>query len=95
MSKMSKTRSVFVPRLCFDSVEVLTKAVEYSVRALGYQRIKSEQLEVVMKFLEGYDVFVSLPTGGGKSLCLACLPTVFDRLRGVILTCLLLSLFLP
>ena len=75
---------MFVPRLCrrFDSVEILSKAVEDSVQALGYERIKSEQLDVVMKFLEGYDVFVSLPTGGGKSLCFACLPMVFDRLRG-------------
>ena len=46
-------------------------------------QIRKEQLDVVTSFIEGNDVFVSLPTGGGKSLCLACLPLVFDNLRGV------------
>ena len=44
---------------------------------------KKRQLDVVTSFIEGNDVFVSLPTGGGKSLCFACLPLVFDNLRGV------------
>ena len=35
----------------------------------------------MMQFLEGKYVFVSLPTGSGKSLCYCMLPKAFDRLR--------------
>ena len=48
---------------------------------LGYSQLKSVQHEVVTKFVSGKDVFVSLPTGSGKSLCYAVLPSVFDDLR--------------
>ena len=77
--------SIYVPRLqkSFTSPEI-NKAIEGSVKCLGYQQIRTEQLDVVTKFIEGNDVFVSLPTGVGKSLCFACLPLVYDYLRGVI-----------
>ena len=51
--------------------------------ALGYPVPKEEQVQIVEQFLLGRDVFVSLPTGGGKSLCYGCLPIVFDTLRQV------------
>ena len=43
--------------------------------------MKPKQLEAVREFVSGKDVFVSLPTGGGKSLCYAVLPAVFDILH--------------
>ena len=75
---------MFVPRLQerFDST-LLMKTIEDSVKSLGYEQIRPEQYDVVVNFVEGNDVFVSLPTGGGKSLCFACLPLIYDRLRGV------------
>jgi len=49
---------------------------------LGYSSLKTEQTQAILKFLQGKDVFVVLPTGYGKSLCYACLPLVFDRVFG-------------
>ena len=35
-----------------------------------------------MKFMQGDDVFVSLPTGSSKSLTYSVLPFAFDKLLG-------------
>jgi len=43
-----------------------------------------ERTVVVIKFIEGNDAFVSSPTSGDKSLYFACLPLVYNYLRGVI-----------
>ena len=60
-----------------DAIRQACKAVGIS---LGYQILKEEQLEVMVRFIRGEDVFAVLPTGFGKSLCYACLPGVFDAL---------------
>ena len=41
---------------------------------LGYAGLTPEQEKVVRSFVSGRDVFLSLPTGSGKSLCFAALP---------------------
>ena len=51
------------------------------IQNMGYDRPTDDQREAVESFVLGKDVFVSLPTGSGKSLCYACLPHVFDELR--------------
>ena len=36
---------------------------------LGISSLKDKQREAITSFVDGHDVFVSLPTGYGKSLC--------------------------
>ena len=54
-------------------------AAKQAAKALGYDHMKPEQLEVVCNILTK-DVFAVLPTGFGKTLCYTCLPAVFDQL---------------
>ncbi len=48
---------------------------------LGFSSLREKQKETVDAFVRGNDVFVSLPTGSGKSLCFFILPLLFDGLR--------------
>ena len=51
-------------------------------RQFGLDQLKPKQIEVISAFVGGRDVFVSLPTGYGKSIIYAALPFVFDRIKG-------------
>ena len=77
-----------VPCVALDLV--MEDLVNDVARSLGVFPLKPEQLKAVMAFLEGRDVFVSLPTGYGKSLIYAILPAVFDKLRSVLVICLVM-----
>ena len=46
-------------------------------------KLRSQQLESIKYVVEGNDVFVWLPTGFGKSIIYESLPFVFDRLKNV------------
>ena len=59
----------------------LEAIVSSAVAELGYDSVKPEQKAALLAFLRGRDVFVSLPTWYGKSLCYAALPAAFDSLR--------------
>ena len=63
------------------SAASVENAVRDAVLKLGYLNLKEKQREVILRFVKGNDVFVSLPTGSGKSLCFAVLPRTFDILR--------------
>jgi len=68
--------------------EVLTARALTQVSNYGYYHnfcCNQTQLritEAVKAFVEGNNVFMSLPTGFGKSLCFVLLPYVFDCLCG-------------
>ena len=60
----------------------MDNAIATAAHSLGYV-LKPEQRTSIFQFARGSDVFVSLPTGYGKSLCYTLLPPVFDLLRGI------------
>ena len=58
-------------------------ALLLSAARLGISVFKQEQERAIRSFVGGSDVFVSLPTGYGKSACFGSLPVMFDSLRRV------------
>ena len=65
----------------FTATEV-EASIDHAAELVGVSALKPLQREAIRTFVQEKDVFVSLPTGFGKSLCFALLPQVFERLRG-------------
>ena len=65
----------------------------------GYPNLRDYQKKTVEAYLSGRDVFVSAPTGAGKSLTFEIAPYAFNSLLGdesnaIVLSWLLSRLFL-
>ena len=69
------------------AVELVNDAIKHAFLTLGYAAATTDQDKAVREFLQGKDVFVSLPTGEGKSLCFATLLAVFDFLKQHLTVC--------
>ena len=60
----------------------IEEVVLRAVQRLGFADLRPQQMEAIKTFMQGKDVFVSLPTGYGKSLIYSVLPYAYDELRG-------------
>ena len=60
---------------------VLEGSIDEVAKMLGYENVKNSQKEAISAFLQGKDVFVSLPTGSGKSLCFALISGTVDLIK--------------
>ncbi|KAL5509555.1 hypothetical protein EMCRGX_G004946 [Ephydatia muelleri] len=58
-----------------NSEESLDAVIIRASQGLGYSSVRDKQLLAIRTFMEGNDVFISLPTASGKSLCYAVLPS--------------------
>ena len=68
--------------MAVESDDSVSDIIRAAASSLGYAEIHLLQETAVRAFVTGSDVFLSIPTGGGKSLCHAVLSRVFDMLWG-------------
>ena len=53
-------------------------ALQEAVKKLGYSEVREKQREAILHFVQGKDIFISIPTGAGKSLCYYTLPLLYE-----------------
>jgi len=56
----------------------MKRLLSSSSLALGFVNVKPQQLEAILAFCEGKDVFVSRPAELGKTLIFAVFPLLFN-----------------
>jgi bloom syndrome protein len=61
-----------------EKQKCLESCVSEASQSLGFKELKPQQTKAILKFMEGNDVFVALPTGFGKSVIFGLLPLAFD-----------------
>ena len=66
-----------------DEVEQdrITAIVRVAVAEAGFHDLKPEQMQAILEFISGCDIFMSLPTGYGISLIYGLLPLSSSECR--------------
>ena len=59
----------------------ITAIVRVAAAEAGFQDLKPEQMQAILEFIDGRDIFASLPTGYGKSLTYGLLPLSSSETR--------------
>ena len=78
-------QSLPVSRSIENNVESTVQLAIKEVSAFLGLKLKDKQLEAALSFCMGQDVFVSLPTGYGKSMIYGILPLVFNKIKGEVI----------
>ena len=63
-------------------VIIKEQVIEQVAKEFGFA-LKTEQKGAIASFIQGNDVFCCLPTGFGKSLCYSLLPKIYDSIRNL------------
>ena len=59
----------------------ITAIVRVAAAEAGFQDLKPEQMQAILEFIDGRDIFVSLSTGYGISLIYGLLPLSLSETR--------------
>ena len=57
-------------------------ALDEVAREAGLTELKPKQREAIEGIVSGKDIFVAVPTGYGRSIIYALLPSLYDKLLG-------------
>ena len=67
---------------CWTDCVIQQAIVKSALASVRYVSVHEVEAKAVSSIIASKDVFISLPTETGKSLCFALVPLVFDHLFG-------------
>ena len=60
---------------------LIEKAIDHSIKVLGYSEIRKHQKDILEKLLSGSDCLLVAPTGFGKSLIFEAMPFATEFIK--------------